>query len=165
MDYKRGSVCVTADVDVSADDFWEVLRDWPAVMKWTPADSPAPLLDVTLRDGDDVDVLPCTRIMHFDISKGFPPTFEETLLSAHPEARRIIYVLKDVPGGLTNYMATTFIDDLGDGKARVTCDSKFDVPMSASLEETEDFLQKIYERSVIRGIERAIRRWCGNPML
>ena len=31
-EFQRGSASVTAEVDVSADDFWKLLRDWPAVL-------------------------------------------------------------------------------------------------------------------------------------
>ncbi|KKC26020.1 SRPBCC family protein [Sphingomonas sp. SRS2] len=159
MKYVRGTAHFTGDVAVSADAFWTMLRDWPAVMKWTPTeDKPAPLLNVTLKDGDDVNMLPCTRIMHFDTSTGFPPTFEETLLYAYPEARRIFYTFNGVPDGLTNYMATTFVDALSETSARVTCSAMFDVADAASLEDTVTFLENVYERSIIRGIERAVQR-------
>lgn len=158
--FNRGTVSVTKDVDVSADEFWAMLRDWPAVMKWSPKEnSPTPfLLDVTLKPGDDPARLPCTRVMHFDPSSGFPPTYEEILLYAYPDARRIYYTFSGVPDGLTHYMATTFVDELGQGRARVTCTSMFDLPESVSLKETVHWLEGVYEQQIIRGIEATIKR-------
>ena len=155
---RAGALC-SGEVDVSADDFWVMLRDWPAVMKWAAKENPpAPLIDTTLKAGSTVDVLPCTRVCHFDTSTGFPPTFEETLLHADPEARRIYYNVEGVAaGGLRNYQATTCIDELGPDRCRVTCSSSFDVPDQAAADGVRDFLVSVYERSVIRGIEAAIK--------
>jgi hypothetical protein len=153
-------VTVSREVDVSPDEFWAMLRDWPAVMKWNPREgNPTSfLLDVTLKAGDDPSRLPCTRVMHFDPASGFPPTYEEILLYAYPEARRIYYTFSGVPDGLTNYMATTFVDELALNRARVTCTSTFDLPTKVSLRETVEWLEKVYEVQIIRGIEAAIKR-------
>src|SRR3546814_14287588 len=88
--FKRVSAFASGEVDASADDIWAMLRDWPAVMKWCAKgeNAPAPLTDTTLKEGSKVEVLPCTRICHFVLDSGFPPTFEETLIHADPEARR-----------------------------------------------------------------------------
>jgi hypothetical protein len=158
--FNRGVASVTREVEVSADEFWAMLRDWPAVMKWNPRENNPTsfLLDVTLKPGDDAARLPCTRVMHFDTTSGFPPTYEEILLYAYPEARRIYYTFSGVPDGLTHYMATTFVDELDRGRARVTCTSMFDLPTNLSLADTVDWLEKVYDQQIIRGIEAAIKR-------
>jgi hypothetical protein len=148
-------------VDVSADDFYAMLRDWPAVMKWAAKENPpAPLVDTTLRKGDSVGKLPCTRICHFDTSTGFPPTFEETLLHADSTARRIYYNVEGVVAstGMRNYMATTFVEEIGPKRARVTCSSNFDVPDEETARNVKAFMEAVYDRSVINGIAGAVKR-------
>jgi hypothetical protein len=156
--FNRGTVSVTADVDVSAVEFWDLVRDWSAVMKWIPEDRSVPVLNVTLKEGNDLNVLPCTRVMHLDASKGFPPTIDEILLYADPQSKRLFYTFSGIPDGLTNYIATTFVDELEGDRARVTCASMFDVPVSLSLAKTVSWLEHVYEYQMIRGMESAIKR-------
>lgn len=158
--FRRTGAFFESDVDVSADEFWVVLRDWAGVMKWADLSetAPAPLIDTTLREGDSGKFLPCTRICHFDTSGGFPPTFEETLLLADPESRRIYYNVEGVqPSGMRNYMATTIIDEIGPGQCHVTCSSTFDVPAQDTSDTIKEFLEAVYERSVVRGMERVAK--------
>lgn len=156
--FNRGSARVTADVDVSASAFWALLRDWPAVMQWNPQAAAIGVVKVTLKAGDDVGVLPCTRVMHLDTSRGLPPTTEEILLFADPEARRLYYTFTGDVGGIANYIATTYVDALDGGRARVTCASTFDLPAARSLSATVKWLEQVYEQQIIRGIEAAILR-------
>jgi hypothetical protein len=158
--FVRGSAFTSGEVDVSADDFFAMLRDWPAVMKWAAKENPpAPLLDTTLKKGSDVNVLPCTRVCHMDTSTGFPPTFEETLLHADSAAHRIYYNVEGVAaGGMRNYLATTFVDPISATRSRVTCSSTFDVPDEEAARNVKSFLEGVYDRSVIKGIEGAVKR-------
>jgi len=154
--FVRGRAYRSAEVDVSADAFWKVLRNWPAVMTWAQGDDPpAPLIDVRLKDGHDVDALPCTRVCTFDTSTGFQPMLEETLLHADPAARRIYYNIEgSMANGMRNYQATTTIDALGPERSRITCSSCFDVPDEATGEASQRFLEDVYDRWVINGIAR-----------
>ena len=159
--FVRGSAYTSGEVDISADDFYAMLRDWPAVMKWAPKENPpAPLTDTTLKKGHNVDVLPCTRVCHFDTSTGFPPTFEETLIHADSAARRIYYNVEGVVAstGMRNYLATTFVDEVSPRRARVTCSSTFDVPDEETARNVKAFLEGVYDRSVIKGIAGAVKR-------
>jgi hypothetical protein len=158
--FVRGSAFTSGEVDVSADDFFTMLRDWPAVMKWAAKENPpAPLVDTTLKKGHNVSVLPCTRVCHMDTSTGFPPTFEETLLHADSAARRIYYNVEGVAaGGMRNYLATTFVDAIAPKRSRVTCSSTFDVPDEESARNVKAFLEGVYDRSVIQGIAGAVKR-------
>jgi hypothetical protein len=158
--FVRGSAFTSSEVDVSADDFFAMLRDWPAVMKWADrVNPPAPLVDTTLKQGHDVNVLPCTRVCHMDTSTGFPPVFEETLLHADSAGRRIYYNVEGVvAGGMRNYIATTFIDELGPNRSRVTCSSTYDVPDEEAARSVKAFLEGVYDRSVIKGIAGAVKR-------
>jgi hypothetical protein len=155
---ERGSVSVSREVSVSAQEFWDMLRDWPAVQKWHPPVDDPPFIGATLKEGHDSRTLPCTRLMHFKSSNAAPAAFEETLLHADAEAKRIYYSFNGFRDRMRNYLATTTVDDLGNGRAYVTCASSFDVPEGASLEHNKAFLAAIYENLVIKGIEAAVKR-------
>lgn len=158
--FKRGTAHASGEVDVSADDFWAMLRDWGAVMKWAAKgpDAPAPLIDTIYKDGDSVDVLPCTRICLFAPESGFPP-FPETLIHADPVARRIYYNVEGVvSGGMQNYLATTWVDELGPNRCRVTLQSTFDIPADAEVGPVRDFLEAVYNKSVIQGMAAAVKQ-------
>ena len=158
--FKRASAYSSGEVDISADDVWAMLRDWGAVMKWaaTGPDAPVELTGTTIKDGDSVEKLPCTRICHFAPETGFPP-FPETLIHADPEARRIYYNVEGVvSGGMRNYFATTTVDEVGPDRALITCESTFDVPPDADPAPVIGFLEAVYTKSVIRGIERAVKK-------
>jgi hypothetical protein len=152
--FVRATAFASAEVDVPAEAFWKVLRDWPGVMKWAIGeDPPAPLIGTALKPGHHVDVLPCTRVCSYDTSQGFQPFLEETLLHADPQARRIYYNIEGVmENGMRNYHATTFVDELGPTRARITCSSSFDVPDEQTAEAMRGFLDTVYRRWVIAGI-------------
>jgi hypothetical protein len=153
-EFIRGAVTVSTKVSVSADEFWALLRDWPAVLSWVlPAGSTAPTR-VTLKDGHHNDVLPCTRVLHSDRPQTY--SHEETLIFADPEARRIYYTFNGIPGGIRNYLATTFVDPDGKHAAVVTCSSSFDLPAGNSMTTTEKYLKDAYRQHIAKGIEGAI---------
>ena len=157
----RGSARVTLEVDISADDFYTMLRDWPSVMKWAEQgeNAPAPVTDTVLKEGHRVDVLPCTRLCLIDTRLGHPPVFEETLLYADPQARRIFYTVTGfAPNTVRNYMATTFADEIGPQRARVTCWSMWDAPDQKTADDAQRFMEAVYERNVIKGIAAAVKR-------
>jgi hypothetical protein len=153
--YNRGEVTVSTRVGVSADEFWTVLRDWGSVLDWVlPPESPDPPVAVALKLGHDVDTLPCTRVLEFDPPLGFP--YEETLLFSYPEARRIYYTFNGIPGGLCNYMATTYVESDSENAATVTCSSTWDLPSSQPIEELRAYLAAVYEHMIARGIEGTV---------
>ena len=155
---KRGSVSVSKEVSVSAEEFWTMLRDWPGVKKWHPPVDDPPFIGATLKEGHDSRTLPCTRLMHFKGPDATSVAFEETLLHADAEAKRIYYSFDGFRDRMRNYMASTTVDDLGNGRAYVTCSSNFDIPEGASVEDNQAFLAAIYENLVIKGIEAAVKR-------
>ena len=73
MKYVRVRTLVSNEVPVSAQDYWDVLPDWPGILKWMPQqDGPVPLVKVELEPGHSPDKPPCTRNCIFDVS-GLPP--------------------------------------------------------------------------------------------
>jgi len=150
----HGLVTVWTRVSVSADEFWSVLRDWAAVLDWVLPDGMAQPSRVVLAEGHHVDVLPCTRVI--DATPDQTYRHEETLFLADPEARRLYYTFSGVPGGMRNYVATTFVDPEDDGGAMVTCSASFDLPRTASMERVERSLRETFEVRIARGIEGAV---------
>ena len=73
MKYVRVRTLVSNEVPVSAQDYWDVLLDWPGILKWMPQqDRPVPLVKVELEPEHSPDKPPCTRNCIFDVS-GLPP--------------------------------------------------------------------------------------------
>jgi hypothetical protein len=81
-------------------------------------------------------------------------------MSADSSARRIYYNVEGVVAstGMRNYLATTFVDEVGPNRARVTCSSSYDVPDEEMARIVKGFLEDVYDRSVIQGIAWAVKR-------
>jgi hypothetical protein len=152
--FHRVSVTVSTAVEVSAEDFWQVLRDWAAVPSWVLPERYVPPSRVFLKPGHSADVLPCTRVIEGRRALGY--SHEETLILADPDARRIYYTFNGVPGGIRNYLATTTVDERGPDEALVTCSSTFDLPLEASVPDVERYLHQAYDVRISHGIEGAV---------
>ena len=91
---------------------------------------------------------------------------DETLLMQNDETRRIYYnmVYRPNPGGAVlrsefeNYLATTMLDTLPDGKTLMTFKAEFDVVEPANL----DLMRSIIERTWTDGILQGYRRFFAN---
>ena len=155
--YSRMSAFGSGEVNVSADDFYKVIRDWEALMDFSGdrEGAPAPLIGVKLREGHSNDVLPCSRLCFFAPDSGFPDQYDEVLLIADPVARRIYYTVDGVPH-VHNYLATITIAALGPKRARVTIKSMFDVAPGEDGEPIKDYMQTVYRENTIKGIEGLI---------
>lgn len=158
--YHRVRAQLSDEVSVSAQSFWEILLDWPAILDWMREEGrPVPLSRVTLKPGHVLGKLPCTRDCHFEVDKlppgvPIPALVQETLLHADPEARFIYYNMEgEGPFGMRNYLATTEVDDLGAGRCRVTCSGRMDVPEGAPTEMIQGFIQSVYD-SIIHDIPK-----------
>lgn len=152
--FNHGRVTESTKVAVSADDFWMLLRDWAAVSSWVLPEGVTGPARVRIKDGGDRNALPCTRILESGRTQTY--SHEETLIFSDAEARRIYYTFNGVPGGIRNYMATTFVDPDGDHASIVTCASNFDLPATKSMANTEKYLRRAYRLHIARGIEGAI---------
>jgi len=153
----RMIVTRSGEAPVAAADFWRVLRDWPALLKWSAeADGSRFAAEVKLRPGQSVDVLPCTRVCYDrPEAEGGVPIVEETLFHADEAARRIYYNVEGVIfGGMRNYVATTTVDELDAGRCLVTCMGQFDVHEGGPAEDIAARVAAVYETMVIPGIAR-----------
>ncbi len=158
--YRRVRPYLSDEVDAPADACWDILLDWPAILDWMREDGrPVPLVKVELKAGHTLGTLPCTRNCIFDTSLlppgiVIPPVVPETLLYVDPVARFIYYNMEgEGPFGLRNYLATTEIDDLGDGRCRITCSGRFDLPEEAPPERVRGAIEAVYD-SIVHDIPR-----------
>lgn len=164
MRYARVRAGVSDEVDAPADAIWNLLLDWPAILDWMRVEGrPVPLIDVTLKPGHSVGTLPCSRLCKFDVSAlppgvAIPEVVPETLLHVDPIARFIYYNMEgEGPFGLRNYLATTEVDDLGNGRSRVTCSGRFDLPESAPAETVKGVIESVYD-SIVHDIAATVRK-------
>jgi hypothetical protein len=164
MRYSRVRAQFTNEVDVSAEEYWKVLLDWPGVLKWMPREGgPVPLIKVELEKGHQIGTLPCTRNCIFDTSRlppgvVIPECVPETLLHVDPVARFIYYNMEgEGPFGMRNYLATTEVDEIGPRRARVTASGRFDVPEGAPVEVVKAVIEGVYA-SIVNDIPAMILR-------
>ena len=161
------------EIPVAAPDYWAMLLDWAAIMKWMPkVNPPAPLLKVETKPGHSLGRLPCTRDCYFDPSgvpagmdpESIPKCVGETLLYVDDAARFIYYNIDPAgqsPFGLRNYLATTEVDELGPTRTRVTCSGRFDIPVDAPAEMCKALIEGVYEFGIIKGISDTLQRGIG----
>jgi Polyketide cyclase / dehydrase and lipid transport len=153
--YQRVRAHRSDEVPVAASAVWDILLDWPGILKWMRQEGrPVPLVKVELKAGHAVGRLPCTRLCHFDVSAlppgiVIPACIPETLLHVDPLARFIYYNMEgEGPFGMRNYLATTEIDELGAERSRVTCSGRFDVPAGAPVDLVKGVIESVYDSIV-----------------
>lgn len=156
--YRRMRATKSDEVPVSAEAFWTILRDWPAIKSWMRAENPpVNLIKVELKPGHQVDSLPCCRLCYVDSSGlpaglSIPEVSAETLLHADPEAFLIYYNIEgEGPFGMRNYLASTVLDPLGPERTRVTCSGRWDMPEGAPADAVKAAVEAIYD-SIINDI-------------
>lgn len=160
--FKRGHAEVRGIVDAPIDRVWELLTDWAGLLRWwvKPEDGGRPGPDLASVDlvGGVRDV-PRTRVVRHVTGSAV----DETLLVQNDETRRIYYnmVYRQNPGGAVlrsefeNYLATTMLDTLPDGKTLMTFKAEFDVVEPADL----DLMRSIIERTWTDGVLQGYRRF------
>jgi len=171
--FRRIRISKTGEVSVSAAEYWSALRDWGALMEWMPKESPPmPIRSCELKAGHSATRLPCTRVLHVDMSKlpagseaVVPSTLQETVIHADDTARFLYYTLDGpLPFGLRNYFAYTEVDEIGPDRARVTNTGRGDIAEQESPEALVSLMEDTYERAIIRGIgEYALRKRNAGP--
>jgi hypothetical protein len=156
--YARIRVRLSDEVGTSAESFWKLLLDWPAILDWMRVEGrPVPLTKVELKAGHKAGQLPCTRNCYFDLSAlppgvVIPKMVPETLLYVDDVARFIYYNMEgEGPFGMRNYLATTEVDEIDASRCRVTCSGRFDLPQSAPAEVVEGVIAGVYD-SIIHDI-------------
>ena len=161
--YTRAQTFAQDVVEAAAADYWQLLTDWPRILDWMREDGrPVPLIRVELEQGHEVGRVPCTRNCHFDTSLlppgvVVPDCVPETLLHCDPVARFLYYNMEgEGPFGMRNYLAMTEVDDLGNGRTRVTCRGRFDLPTGAPGAMVKTFIESVYD-SIIHDIASTVR--------
>ena len=160
--YVRVRPALSDEVAVSAEAYWNLLLDWPAILDWMRVEGrPVPLVKVELKPGHRLGMLPCTRNCHFDVS-ALPPgvvvpeVVPETLLHVDPVARFLYYNMEgEGPFGMRNYLAMTEVDELGPSRCRVTCSGRFDLPEEAPAGMVKGFIESVYD-SIVHDIAATV---------
>lgn len=162
--YQRVRAGLSDEVDAPAEAIWQMLLNWPAILDWMRVENrPVPLVEVTLKPGHAVGTLPYSRLCRFDLASlppgvAVPEVVPETLLHVDPVARFLYYNMEgEGPFGLRNYLATTEVDDLGDGRSRVTCSGRFDLPQGAPADLVKGFIESVYD-SIVHDIAATVKR-------
>jgi hypothetical protein len=57
---------------------------------------------------------------------------------------------------MRNYLAMTAVDDLGEGRTRVTCRDRFDLPAGAPEDMVKAFIENVND-SIIHHIAASVR--------
>jgi hypothetical protein len=160
--YNRVHPQVSDVVPVAAEDYWQLLLDWPAILDWMRVEGrPVPLVKVELAPGHMVGKLPCTRNCIFDVSKlppgiVIPEVVPETLLHVDHEARFLYYNMEGLgPFGLRNYLATTTVDEVDAQSCRVTCSGRFDLPEAAPVDLVKGAIESVYD-SIVHDIAATV---------
>jgi len=160
MGYLRVDARKAVEVPVPAQDFWDILIDWGALMDWMPKldeNPPAPVSGCEVLAGHSLENLPFTRRVHLENGGVGPAYLDETLQHFDAETRRLYYTFGGVgPGGVRNYHATTFVDALDPGRCRVTCACQYDISDDAGT-DMKDFIEEFYDRAIILGIVKLIQ--------
>ena len=153
--YNRVRASVSDEVPAAASAVWNILLDWPGILKWMRSEGrPVPLIKVELKPGHAIGTLPCTRLCFFDVANlpagvVIPDCVPETLLHVDPVARFLYYNMEgEGPFGMRNYLATTEVDELGPNKSRITCSGRFDVPEGAPVELVKGVIESVYDSIV-----------------
>jgi len=162
--YNRVRAQVSDVVPVAAEDYWQLLLDWPAILDWMRVEGrPVPLIKVELAPGHALDRLPCTRNCFFDVAKlppgiVIPEVVPETLLYVDDEARFIYYNMEGLgPFGMRNYLATTEVDEVSPESCRVTCSGRFDLPAAAPVDLVRGAIEAVYD-SIVHDIAATAAR-------
>lgn len=138
-------------IQAPAASAWALLRDWAGLLKWWPSDAPFPIL--ACEPLGDPTQLPFGR----RVTLPGDAVGSEYLIHADEHARRIYYQLENgsLPG-ISNYVATTTVDDLGASGARMGFSSTFDMPDGADAAMGQGMILGVY-RAIATGIERTAR--------
>ncbi len=164
MEYLRINVHKAVELSIPASAFWNILIDWGALMDWMPKldeDPPARVSRCEVLPGHSLAKLPFTRRVYLDNGGVGPDYLDETLQHFDAEARRLYYTFGGVgPGGVRNYLSTTYIDELAPDRCRVTCASQYDIADDAGT-DMKDFIEEFYDRAIIQGIAKLVRTRTG----
>lgn len=159
--FKRGHAEVRGVVDASAEQVWELLTDWAGLLKWwikpDEGGRPGPDLASVELAGEPGDV-PRTRVVRHVTGSAV----DETLLVQSDETRRIYYnmVYRPNPGGAVlrsefeNYLATTMVDTLPDGKTLMTFKAEFDIVEPADLDLMRSLIERTWTDAILQGFRR-----------
>ena len=121
----RVTVRKSAEVPAPAEQVWDLICDWAGMLRWWRPAGSGGLQGPALISCELIGMpgsVPRTR--RLTLSDG--TVAEETIVYQNDETRRIHYTKSD-DQAVTGYLATTYVDDLGDRRCAVCISSVFDV--------------------------------------
>ena len=124
-DFSRVSLHASAKIPATADQVWDLIRDWAGMLQWWLPAEKGGLQGVQLLGCELIGTpgsVPRTRRM--TLSDG--ALVDETIVYQNDDSRRIHYIKAD-DQSITGYAATTYVDELEDGCCTVYISSEFDV--------------------------------------
>lgn len=161
--FAHRSSTYSAEIGISADDFFDAAADWQGIAGILPAEHPYKFSKVELVSGSVNGQAPCTRRMFLDksslpedVAGGLPDYFQETMLVADKEAGTIVYRVEGETLGMRNYYGIKEIEPIDDKRCRVTIWARYDFPLDADADGMNDGLVTVY-KGVIHGAEQARR--------
>lgn len=143
------------EIPASAGQVWELICDWAGMLRWWLPVGDGGLQGLALVSCELAGVpgsVPRTRRMV--LSDG--TVAEETIVYQNDETRRIHYTKAD-DQAVTGYLATTYVDDLGDARCAVHISSTFDVATPADRATAAARFEAVYA-AMFKGYRRYFTR-------
>jgi polyketide cyclase/dehydrase/lipid transport protein len=122
-------VNMTTDLDVAADQLWELMGDFNALPDWHPSVENSELQE----EGS---------MRKLSLAGG--GTIIEKLVKSSPEERVYSYTIEDSPFPVSNYQAEIKVKDNGEGKSSVEWSSEFSAE-GAPEEDAINVIQEVYQ--------------------
>ena len=134
-----GEIRVEQEIEATADQVWELVRDFGGIKKWNPG------IDSCDVEGEGVGAIRTIKMGGVAV--------QERLEHIEEATRTFSYSIVSGPVPVENYLASMTIQD-ADGRAKVTWQSTFD-PKGASEEDCANLFKGVYEGG-IAGMREAL---------
>ena len=122
-------VSLTTDLDVAADELWNLIGGFNALPDWHPAVEKSELQE----EG---------QVRELSLKGG--GTIIEKLVKNDPDEKVYSYTIEDSPLPVSNYQAEIRVKDNGEGKSSVEWSSEFSAA-GAPEEDAMEVIQGIYQ--------------------
>lgn len=161
--YRHVRATYGADLDISADSFFDAASDWTGLLNYLGEPCPFKFTHISVAEGSQIGKLPLTRRMHLDKSllppdtppDAVPDYFPETLLAADRDAGTIVYRVEGNALGMRNYYAVKEVESLAPHRCHASISSRFDYPADEDVDSLLAALELVY-RGVIHGIANTL---------
>ena len=146
----RIAIHESVDLSASADDVWELIRDWAGMMRWWLSAEEGGL--------EGPSLVACTLVGELDgvprkrrMQLGNGAIVEEEVFYQNNEMRRIHYIKADAHD-IKGYVASTYVDERDSTTCTVHVSSTFDAVPPLSSESAIDRFRAVY-RAMFNGYQ------------